>query len=48
MKEKIKVRRIGNSYGIILRKEILEELQIIDYVILEVKDGKVIIESYYL
>lgn len=42
---KTKVRKIGNSYGIIIGKHILDQLQVTDEVSLSVKDSKIIIEA---
>jgi len=42
---KTKIRKIGNSFGIIIGKQILDQLQITDEVSLYVKDSKIIIEA---
>jgi len=42
---KTKVRKIGNSFGIIIRKKILDQVDITDEVSLSVKDSKIIIEA---
>ncbi|SEG64837.1 AbrB/MazE/SpoVT family DNA-binding domain-containing protein [Sphingobacterium lactis] len=42
---KTKVRKIGNSYGIIIGKHILDQLQVTDEVSLSVQDSKIIIEA---
>lgn len=42
---KTKIRKIGNSFGIIIGKQILDQLQITDEVLLYVKDSKIIIEA---
>ncbi len=41
----VKVRKIGNSTGIILSKSILEQCDIKDEVSIEVKDETIIIQS---
>ena len=42
---KTKIRKIGNSFGIIIGKQILDQLQITDEVSLRVEDSKIIIEA---
>lgn len=42
---KTKVRKIGNSFGIIIGKKILDQVDITDEVSLSVKDSKIIIEA---
>jgi len=42
---KTKIRKIGNSFGIIIGKQILDQLQITDEVSLYVEDSKIIIEA---
>lgn len=42
---KTKVRKIGNSFGIIIGKQILDQLHVTDEVSLTVKDSKIIIEA---
>lgn len=42
---KTKVRKIGNSFGIIIGKQILDQLHVTDEVSLSVKDSKIIIEA---
>ncbi|WP_209023060.1 hypothetical protein [Sphingobacterium sp. CZ-2] len=42
---KTKIRKIGNSFGIIIGKQILDQLHITDEVSLSVKDSKIIIEA---
>ncbi|WKS94423.1 AbrB/MazE/SpoVT family DNA-binding domain-containing protein [Riemerella columbina] len=40
-----KVRKIGNSYGIILGKKLLEQAKMENEVILSLSDNKIIIEA---
>ncbi|WKK58428.1 hypothetical protein [Sphingobacterium sp. BN32] len=42
---KTKVRKIGNSFGIIIGKQILDQLHVTDEVSLSVEDSKIIIEA---
>lgn len=42
---KTKVRKIGNSFGIIIGKKILDQVDVTDEVSLSVKDSKIIIEA---
>lgn len=42
---KTKIRKIGNSFGIIISKKILEQIDVTDEVSLTVKDSKIIIEA---
>ncbi|MGN5953290.1 AbrB/MazE/SpoVT family DNA-binding domain-containing protein [Sphingobacterium lactis] len=42
---KTKIRKIGNSFGIIIGKKILEQIDVTDEVSLTVKDSKIIIEA---
>ena len=42
---KTKIRKIGNSFGIIIGKQILDQLHVTDEVSLIVKDSKIIIEA---
>lgn len=42
---KTKIRKIGNSFGIIIGKQILDQLHVTDEVSLSVKDSKIIIEA---
>lgn len=42
---KTKVRKIGNSFGIIIGKQILDQLHVTDEVSLSVQDSKIIIEA---
>lgn len=42
---KTKIRKIGNSFSIIIGKQILDQLDITDEVTLSVKDSKIIIEA---
>ena len=39
------IRKIGNSFGIIIGKQILDQLHVTDEVSLIVKDSKIIIEA---
>lgn len=39
-----KVRKIGNSYGVLLNKKLMEQINIKDEVSLSVMDNKIIIE----
>lgn len=39
-----KVRKIGNSYGVLLNKKLMEQINIKDEVSLSVVDNKIIIE----
>ena len=41
---KTKVRKIGNSYGILLSKRILEQAKVKDEVSLSIENNKIIIE----
>lgn len=42
---KTKIRKIGNSFVIIISKKILEQIDVTDEVSLTVKDSKIIIEA---
>jgi len=42
---KTKIKKIGNSYGIIIGKQILDQLHVTDEVSISVKDSKIIIEA---
>lgn len=42
---KTKVRKIGNSFGIIISKKILEQVDVKNEVSLSIKDSKIIIEA---
>ena len=42
---KTKIRKIGNSFGIIIGKQILDQLHVTDEVSLSVQDSKIIIEA---
>lgn len=39
-----KVRKIGNSYGVLLNKKLMEQINIKDEVSLSIMDNKIIIE----
>lgn len=39
-----KVRKIGNSYGVLLNKKLMEQINIKDEVSLSVMDNKIVIE----
>ena len=42
---KTKIRKIGNSFGIIIGKQILDQLNITGEVTLTIQDSKIIIEA---
>lgn len=45
MSVKTKIRKIGNSYGIIIAKQMLDQLHVKDEVSLSIIDSKIIIEA---
>jgi antitoxin component of MazEF toxin-antitoxin module len=42
---KTKVRKIGNSFGIIIGKKLLEQAEVKEEVSLSIEDSKIIIEA---
>ncbi len=43
---KTKLRKIGNSYGVLLNRTLLENAKIKDEIIISSEDNKIIIEAY--